>query len=123
MLSYVTFLDHRHLGDMATIVSGHRYVGHLYLWWGQEGGGAHRRVVEDRGSVALPTAFPPVAVNSCLKLTGGAQSPLFTFIRVEVLHIPAGKTKNSIIYLGFCHCVTLSHVVNQSLINLFCRWD
>lgn len=109
---YSTFLDDRHFRDVATAVSGHREVGHLYLGWGQEGGCTHGRVIEDGGAVALPTAFPPVAVNSCLKLDGGAQPSLFTFIRVEVLHIPAGEKRNPMLYSPSPRSVTLSHTLS-----------
>lgn len=109
LVSFFTFLDHRHMWDMATVVSGHGHVGHVHLWWGQHGGGAHGGVVEDGRAVALPAAFPPVAVDSCLKLSGGAQSPLFTFIRVEVLHIPAGR-KTPTIHQAFCLILSIKSI-------------
>lgn len=87
----LTFLDNRHLRDLGSVVSGHGEVCQLDLCWGQESGGVHGGVIEDVGAVALPTAFPAVAVNSSLKLAGGTQSLLFTFVRIEVFHIPAGE--------------------------------
>lgn len=115
MPSSFTFLDPVHLGEVAVVVSQRRQVGHLHLGRGQEGGGARGGVVEDGGAVALPTAFPPVAVDSCLKLAGGAQPPLFTFVWVEVLHVPAAEEKRNSVFT--CHRVTLSHVVNHSAIK------
>lgn len=87
----LTFLDIRHVRDLGSVISGHGEVCQLDLCWGQESGGVHGRVIEDVGAVALPTAFPAVAVDSSLKLTGGTQSLLFTFVRIEVFHIPAGQ--------------------------------
>jgi len=102
--SRVTFLDHGHLGDVSAV--GHGQVGQVHLRRGHHGGGrAHGGVVKDGRAVALPAAFPPVAVDGGLELAGGAQAPLFTFVRVQVLHIPAGGD-------GSPGC--WAHIVNQS---------
>lgn len=92
----LTFLDNRGLSHVPAVESGHADVGHLEFWGSQQGGGANGGVVKEGGAITLSPAFTTVAVDSCLKLPGRAQSPLFTFIRIEVLHIPVDKKRQNV---------------------------
>lgn len=76
---------------MCSIEGGHGQVRHAHLRGGDDGGCPHWRVVKDGRPVALTTPLAAVTVDSCLELSGGAQTPLFTFVRVEVLHIPVRR--------------------------------
>lgn len=89
----LTFLDDGCVGHLASVGGPYADVGDGEFGWGQQGGGAHRRVVEKGWSVTLSAALAPVAVDGCLQLSRRAQPPLFTFIWIEVLHIPEQNRK------------------------------
>lgn len=59
------------------------------------GGGG---VAEQRGAVAGPPAFPPVAIDCSLKLSRRTEGFLLAFVGIEVLHVPGerGAQGNSI---------------------------
>lgn len=80
---------------MPAVGSGHANVGHLEFGGSQQCGGAHGGIVEEGGAITLSPPFTTIAVNSCLKLPRRAQSPLFTFIRIEVLHIPVENKRQN----------------------------
>lgn len=92
-----TILDNRGLIQVPAVGhAGHADVGHLEFGGRQQCGGAHRGVVEEGGAITLSPPFTTIAVDSCLKLPGRAQSPLFTFIRIEVLHIPVENKRQNL---------------------------
>lgn len=62
----------------------------------QHGGGPVGRVGEEGTAEALPPALAPVAVDGCLELVGVAQTPLVTFIRVQVLHVSVERNQDKI---------------------------
>lgn len=62
----------------------------------QHGGGPVGRVGEEGTAEALPPALTPVAVDGGLELVGVAQTPLVTFIRVQVLHVSVERNENTL---------------------------
>lgn len=91
----LTFLDNRCVGHLASVGGPYADVGDGKFRWGQQGGGAYRRVAEKSWAVTLSAALTPVTVNGCLKLPRWAEPSLFTFIWIEVLHIPGQNRKKT----------------------------
>lgn len=82
-LTFLDLLDGRQRGP----VGAHRHAHIGDLGRGEHGGRPVGGVCEERAAEALSSTLPPITVDGCLELVGVAQTPLITFIRVQVLHI------------------------------------
>lgn len=86
----LTFLNLMDGGQWGSIgAHWHAHTGRGQLWRWKHGGSPVGGVREEGAAEALSSALPPIAVYGCLELVGVAQSPLITFVRVQVLHVSA----------------------------------
>lgn len=95
-LTFLNLLDGGQRGPVGAHWQAHTGCGELWRW--KHRGRPVGRVCEQGAAEALSSAFPPIAVDGRLELVGVAQSPLITFVWVQVLHVSAGNNTEFISY-------------------------